>query len=150
VSAETTGYHDVSLALPRDPSAAALARDFAAEQLLKSGYLGRHDEIVLAVSELVSNALLHGSGTPTIRLVGGPNRARIEVADDNPRLPEQRDDFGPQGGWGLTMIGRMAAWGSFRRGAGKVVWCEATPESSGHGTVQVGRAAPAAERGVSS
>jgi anti-sigma regulatory factor (Ser/Thr protein kinase) len=150
VSAETTGYQDASVALPEDPGAAALARDFAAEQLVRSGYLGRHDEVVLAVSELVSNALLHGSGAPTIRLLSGPRRARIEVYDDSPELPEQRAQFGPQGGWGLVMVGRMAAWGSFRRGTGKVVWCEATPESAVRGTVHIGLTATAVERGVSS
>ncbi|HEY3868252.1 MAG TPA: ATP-binding protein [Actinocrinis sp.] len=150
MSAETTDDQDESLTLPEDPGAAALARDFAAEQLVKAGYLGRHDEIVLAVSELVSNALLHGSGAPTIRLSGSPHRARIEVYDDSPELPEQRTDFGPEGGWGLIMVGRMAAWGSFRRGSGKVVWCETTPESSAHGTVHVGMAVPAAEHGVTS
>ena len=43
VSDETAEHYDVSLALPRNPGAVALARDFAATQLVKAGYLGRHD-----------------------------------------------------------------------------------------------------------
>ena len=48
----------------------------------------RTDDLVLAVSELASNAVIHSAsgqgGTFTIRLRTAPRWARVEIADDGP------------------------------------------------------------------
>jgi anti-sigma regulatory factor (Ser/Thr protein kinase) len=110
---------------------AAEARRLARDRLSEWGYTGRHDDVVLVVSELVSNAIRHGWGTATIRLSGSSGRVRIEVADDSPVLPSVRQG-GPDGGWGLALTERLSEhWGVERRDAGKVVWCELVPAVAG-------------------
>ncbi|MEV0145407.1 MULTISPECIES: ATP-binding protein [unclassified Nonomuraea] len=101
-----------------------LARDLTRLALAESGYTGLHDDALLVVSELVTNALVHGAGAPALHLVVGPSRVRIEVRDSSPLPPEPREP-GPKSGWGLNVIERLSIrWGSFPQGSGKVVWCE--------------------------
>lgn len=109
---------------PAGRGAAALTRDFVRRTLVDWGYRGNHDDVVLVVSELVTNALRHAAGTPLLRLVGAGPGLRIEVADASPALPRSRP-AGTSGGWGLTLVQRLTArWGADPRPDGKVVWCE--------------------------
>ncbi|HZG05528.1 MAG TPA: ATP-binding protein [Streptomyces sp.] len=127
MEAGPTAY-DVELRLPESGDSIARARDLTRELLDERAYRGRHDDVVLVVSELVSNALRHGRGAPVLRLAGEAERVRVEVSDDSPVLPAPRQS-GPDGGWGLTVIERLAvAWGVSGRDTGKTVWCEMAPE----------------------
>jgi anti-sigma regulatory factor (Ser/Thr protein kinase) len=84
----------------------------------------------LGVSELVTNALLHGDAPMTVRVRGTAEHPRVEVRDgsrDAPILPSQvfRGDrhelltFGR----GLGMVARSSdAWGAEIEEDGKVVW----------------------------
>ncbi|RKT56247.1 anti-sigma regulatory factor (Ser/Thr protein kinase) [Saccharothrix australiensis] len=109
---------------PGGAGSAGLAREFTRRTLAAWGYLGAHDDVVLAVSELVANAARHAGGTSTVRLAGGAGRVRVEVADDSPVRPHLRPQ-GTDGGWGLPLIDRLArCWGVVAHGHGKVVWCE--------------------------
>ncbi|MEV4314308.1 ATP-binding protein [Actinocrispum sp. NPDC049592] len=112
--------YDVELRLSRDPASVGAARE-----LVRSTVTGPWlDDVVLVVSELVTNALLHGSGNPVLRLCGGGNRVRVEVQDTNPVLPEIRES-GQDGGWGLPMVERLSKeWGASTVPGGKIVWCE--------------------------
>jgi anti-sigma regulatory factor (Ser/Thr protein kinase) len=101
----------ITVQLPRDPGAPRRAR-----ALLRRHAEGiereRLDTAVLLISELVTNAVLHGTGE--IRLVididGGD--ARFAVRDEGDHRPAVRDDPGPDGGWGLRLVGELAArWG---------------------------------------
>ncbi|WP_326595777.1 ATP-binding protein [Streptomyces sp. NBC_01803] len=119
--------YDVALDLPEDGGSAAHAREFARRTLIRHEYRGRHEDVVLVVSELVSNALRHGHGAPVLRMVGTPGRVRVEVSDDSPARPVPRAPGPAGGGLGLRMIDRLAAdWGSSPLARGKVVWCELT------------------------
>ncbi|MDT3397386.1 ATP-binding protein [Streptomyces sp. B1866] len=128
--------YEVELSLPEDGGSTARARDFTREILAGSAYQGRHDDVVLVVSELVSNALRHGHGAPVLRLLGTAGRIRVEVADDSPVPPRPRDP-GPDGGLGLRLVERLAVrWGctpydprqpEAAGTPGKVVWCELAP-----------------------
>ncbi|MEV0201661.1 ATP-binding protein [Nonomuraea sp. NPDC050691] len=110
--------------LVKELDSITLARDLTRQALAESGYTGPYDDALLAVSELVTNALVHGAGAPVLHLVAGPKRVRIEVRDSSPRLPEPREP-GPKSGWGLNVIDRLSSrWGSFPLDGGKVVWCE--------------------------
>jgi hypothetical protein len=114
--------YDVELRLPCDDTGAAAAREFVRETL--PGQEGWREDAVLVVSELVTNALLHGTGTPILRLTGTAEAVRIEVSDRSPVLPAVRES-GPDGGWGLPLVGRLTTgWGAFHLDGGKVVWCE--------------------------
>ncbi|MFE6067838.1 ATP-binding protein [Streptomyces sp. NPDC056525] len=110
------------------------------------------EDVLLVVSEAVTNACLHAGG-PTelvIRLApaepaengsesGAPTRAapgtagdlRIEVGDRSSRIPEFRPRGAPgqPGGNGLRVIDRLArAWGAVPGETGKSFWMEvATP-----------------------
>ena len=76
------------------------------------------------VSELVTNALLHGHGTPVVRLLDGGTHVRVEVRDDSPLLPVSHR-VTPTSGLGLRVVEQLSsAWGASRRERGKVVWCE--------------------------
>lgn len=116
------------LTLPNDAAGAALARDFARRLLVEWNYRGSLDDAVLLVSELVTNAMRHGSGTRTLRLGGNAGRVRIEVADSSPTMPAVRAP-GSDGGWGLRLVDRLsAAWGVIPSAGGKLVWCELRPQ----------------------
>lgn len=109
---------------PVHRGSARSARDFTRETLARWGYRGECDEVVLVVSELVANAVRHASGRYALRLVGGADQVRVEVADESPVMPSVRKP-GADGGWGLALVRRMSArWGAVREGRGKVVWCE--------------------------
>lgn len=116
----------IEFSLPGNSGGIALARDFARRALSGWAYLGSHDDVVLLVSELVTNAQRHGRGVPILRLAGTGSRVRIEVSDSSPVPPRARQS-GPDGGWGMHLVEQLShQWGiSFPvDGGGKVVWCE--------------------------
>ncbi len=82
---------------------------------------------MLAASELVSNALQHGTPPMELRLRRTHRRLIIEVADGGDYLPRRRQ-AGPadEAGRGISVVAAIASsWGSRRSlGGGKAVWCE--------------------------
>ncbi|MFE7561632.1 ATP-binding protein [Kitasatospora sp. NPDC057500] len=86
------------------------------------------EDVLLMVSELVTNACLHAPGGPSeLRLRWDTLRLRVEVVDASPEPPRLRPsaDPGRPGGHGLRVVDRLArAWGSRPEGAGKSVWLE--------------------------
>ena len=106
------------------PSSVSRARRLVTRAL---GDLGRDelaDDAALAVSELVTNALVH-AGTP-MEVVVSRRRAEVvvEVLDDNPRLPFRRHHSELAGtGRGLHLVEQLTtAWGARERPPGKAVW----------------------------
>ncbi|WP_243866319.1 ATP-binding protein [Actinophytocola oryzae] len=124
---ETRAPVVAELRLAERSSSAAVARQFTRSTLARwqNGTRGEHvEDAVLVVSELVTNALLHGHGTPLVRLLGSGDRIRVEICDDSPLLPIA-PRVTPSGGLGLRVVEQLSsAWGASRRGRGKVVWCE--------------------------
>jgi len=115
---------------PIDRGAAGLARDFVRKTLVELDYLGDHGDVVLVVSELVSNALRHTATIPVIRLAGDGRRLRVEVEDGSPVLPRPRLSA-TVGGWGLQLVQQLTtAWGAHLQRGGKVVWCEMAAEAT--------------------
>ena len=83
----------------------------------------------LAVSELVTNALLHGEAPIQVRVRGTREHPRVEVRDgsqQSPVLPsaeEEDDDVLLTFGRGLAIVARCSdAWGAEIEADGKVVW----------------------------
>jgi two-component sensor histidine kinase len=85
----------------------------------------------LGVSELVTNALLHGEPPISVRVRGTVEHPRIEVRDSSleaPVLPtasemDEHDELLLTYGRGLTLVARSAdAWGAEIEDDGKVVW----------------------------
>ncbi|MDQ0934662.1 ATP-binding protein [Streptomyces turgidiscabies] len=95
----------------------------------------RHPELAgdaaLVVSELMTNALLHGSirgRLIRVRLTATAAALRVEVSDPSgERVPCPREATGDdQFGRGLLLVGALAEqWGvGPREGVGKTVWAE--------------------------
>jgi hypothetical protein len=117
------------IALDEGVDSVGIARDFTGKMLAAWPYEGAQDDVILVVSELVTNAVLHGQGTPVLRLTATAQRLRIEVSDNSSVLPALRPS-GENGGWGLRLVGRLGEnWGAARRGTGKVVWCELSADT---------------------
>ena len=121
---DTRPLPNVEFRLPEADGGVAMARRFTRDTLASWHYRGSYEEAVLVVSELVTNAILHGRGSRTLRLIGTAWRVRIEVADDNPVPPAIRQG-GADGGWGMRLIEQLTTdWGVSPRDGGKVVWGE--------------------------
>jgi anti-sigma regulatory factor (Ser/Thr protein kinase) len=89
------------------------------------------DTLVLLVSELVTNAVVHTGRPAVLRLTAGgpPARTvpvRLEVVDDSSRPPRPRRAAGEDTcGRGLELVELLAdRWGWQPEGEGKRVWCE--------------------------
>ncbi|WP_329500589.1 ATP-binding protein [Kitasatospora herbaricolor] len=124
------------LALYATEGAVQLCRDFSRRALFDWGWLPARDEVqrmaaedvLLMVSELVTNACLHAPGGPReLRLIWDGRRLRVEVSDASPVPPRLRPtpDRGRPGGYGLRVVERLShGWGSRPEGEGKHVWLE--------------------------
>ncbi|MFF2194976.1 ATP-binding protein [Streptomyces sp. NPDC058157] len=119
----------VQLEVGPDPAEVGRARRWARSRLAGSG-IGDDEPLaetlILLISELVTNAVVH-TGCPAVlrMLLGGPG-VRVEVADTSDRAPARRQAGGDDtGGRGLELVDGLAdRWGWQREGAGKRIWCE--------------------------
>lgn len=112
-----------TIELPPDAATPRLARRAVLERI---GDLPRRDDLLLCISEVVTNAVLH-AGTPrhlSVRPAG--DRLLVEVTDGDPRLPTKRPhDLTSATGRGLHFLDDLTlAWGARPSGDGKVVWFE--------------------------
>ncbi len=85
---------------------------------------GTADDAILVLSELVTNAMVHGGAGCTIEMRHWDNRLRLEVRDRSRQAPvlglASPGDFG---GRGLRVVDAVAeAWGWEPTGDGKCVW----------------------------
>ena len=133
----TPGYQVRSLDLADASGVVPLARDFTRQALYDWGWLpagtadrrASAEDILLVVSELVTNACLHGGGPQELRLHGTPRMLRLEVSDSGPGDPAPRTPHraGRPGGHGMFIVERLCLdWGVVREtaGTGKTVWAE--------------------------
>ncbi|MEU2022325.1 ATP-binding protein [Streptomyces sp. NPDC016469] len=125
-------------ALPALPESVAVARRLTKARLGEWRTGGDTvDSVVLIVSELVTNAVVHTAGARVLcelRCLDG--RLRVSVQDqgdqpDGPRLGRGADD---EHGRGLLLVDSLArSWGSRDAGdgSGRIVWAE-LPHGSEH------------------
>ncbi|MEU6480783.1 ATP-binding protein [Streptomyces sp. NPDC047017] len=120
----------------RDRRSVPAARRFAVWSLHYWGLGGwrRAEDVSLCVSELATNALVHGvpPGRGFLLRVRYDGRTvRVEVHDSGtgtgtPRIPDEGDEPG-EGGRGLFLVSALSdKWGVGERNPGKVVWAEFT------------------------
>lgn len=85
------------------------------------------DDVLLLVSELVTNAVVHAGSPAVVRLDADVERIKVAVADrDGERAPTivQPEPFSASGR-GVLLVDRLAArWGVEPQHEGKVVWFE--------------------------
>jgi anti-sigma regulatory factor (Ser/Thr protein kinase) len=89
------------------------------------------DEASLLTTELMTNAVEHGSGVVDLEIAVHDGLLRVGVHDGADELPVKRDDTSPriEGGRGIWLVQSIARdWGSDSSGAepGKTVWFELT------------------------
>jgi anti-sigma regulatory factor (Ser/Thr protein kinase) len=136
----------VQLEIRPDPAEVGRARKWARSRLAGSGISADEpvaETLVLLVSELVTNAVVHTGCPAVLRLLltgvcedaaGGPaGTVRLEVADSCDRAPEPRHaDGDATGGRGLALVDGLAdRWGWTSEGTGKRIWCEMDRATAG-------------------
>lgn len=111
------------------PEAVRLAREFASRSLALWGRAESVETVRLCVSELASNALVHGTKRGhgfLVRLAVDDDFVRLEVHDSREsRLPQIRHPSALETcGRGLLLVAELAdGWGvEEREPVGKVVW----------------------------
>ncbi|AWW38273.1 ATP-binding protein [Streptomyces cadmiisoli] len=115
----------------RERRSVPAARQFAHESLTGWGLADseRGDDVLLCVSELATNALLHGvpPGRQFLVFLRYDGVVlRVEVHDSGPGSPRVADEA-DEGGRGLLLVAALSdKWGVRERELGKVVWCEFT------------------------
>jgi anti-sigma regulatory factor (Ser/Thr protein kinase) len=124
-----------ALPLDADPEAVKQARSWVRSIL---GRLDRDDiteSAELAVSELVTNAILHGTPPISVRVRGTRDHPRVEVRDSSNRPPQVNVEMADEEhllatfGRGLGLVAlHSSAWGAELAPDGKVVWFEPTDE----------------------
>lgn len=88
--------------------------------------------VELVVSELVANAVVHGSGKVGLHFEDADHGLRVEVTDSNPIPPStRRGPLGRLGGFGMHIVDRLAAWGWQPTPEGKLVWAVLRPGERG-------------------
>ncbi|KUN98233.1 ATP-binding protein [Streptomyces caeruleatus] len=114
-----------------------LARDFARQALYAWGWLpaatadqrAAAEDVLLVVSELVTNACLHAEGPDQLWIACDNKVIRVEVSDRGTGQPAPRTPHraGRPGGHGMFIVQRLCLdWGVMRTPgvAGKTVWAE--------------------------
>ncbi|HZD66303.1 MAG TPA: SpoIIE family protein phosphatase [Acidimicrobiales bacterium] len=112
--------------VPPDRHAVPATRRFALAALRSWSIpeeLGYH--VILGVSELVTNALLHGQPPIELRLRLATSQLTLEVHDAGPALPRHlRTTSEDEQGRGLQVVSLLAdRWGTRPTDQGKSVWC---------------------------
>ncbi|MFH9657283.1 SpoIIE family protein phosphatase [Streptomyces sp. NPDC017248] len=115
----------------RVPEAVRHARRFTRRTLRAWGMpQDTVDAALLAVSELVTNALVHTGGPVRLDLTLVSHRLRLAVADSSPRSPVKPAGIGWEatGGRGILLVEAVsAAWGTVPVSGGKQVWADLVP-----------------------
>jgi anti-sigma regulatory factor (Ser/Thr protein kinase) len=124
----------VQLEVGPDPAEVGRARRWARSRLATSGMEDDDqaaETLILLISELVTNAVVHTGCPAVLRMLFGPGvdeagTVRVEVADASACPPRPRRAEGEEtNGRGLELVDGLAdRWGWQPEGAGKRVWCE--------------------------
>ncbi|MFI7010393.1 ATP-binding protein [Streptomyces sp. NPDC050145] len=121
----------VQLEVGADPAEVGRARRWARSRFAGAGIEADEpvaETLILLVSELVTNAVVHTGRPAVLRLAlpVGSGVVRVEVADVSSRPPAPRHAEGSEtNGRGLELVDVLAdRWGWRPEGAGKAIWVE--------------------------
>lgn len=121
----------------------ATARHAISEFLVDAALDRWLDAASLAVSEIVTNAVMHTGSSVSFAAWATPVGVRVEVSDASSQMPARREYAVTSGtGRGLHLLDNFVdRWGSDLRPPGKVVWFE-LGEHVGPDSSPVGRPSP--------
>jgi anti-sigma regulatory factor (Ser/Thr protein kinase) len=122
-------FHPKQRAFGPHSASVRRAREFVLNVLAEWGVEDRLEDVRCCVSELTTNALVHGTSAAgfAVRLSVRDDLMRIEVVDDSSELPQaDAPDWDSDGGRGLLLVASFAdAWGvEVHPRHGKTVWTE--------------------------
>lgn len=131
----------LALQLAESLTAPADARDHVGQFLDALGVSPSvRQDVLLALSELVTNAVTHAGSAPRVQVGLHADQLRVEVRDSSARRPVKRASGSAAGGFGVRLVAELAdTWGWELDDAGKVVWAQfgvgnrAESESAGRG-----------------
>lgn len=117
--------------LSADAVSVSTARRFTADRLAEHDLLSLVDDVVLVVSELVTNAVIHARSAPTLTLRGDDRAVLVSVLDGSSTVPlaltpQPRDPSGR----GLSIVTTLSdAWGTdlVASGSAKSIWASFGP-----------------------
>ncbi len=114
----------LSVTLPGASSSPHAARTVLREWLADEGCGHLDDEGALLVSELVTNAVVHGGEPIRLSLCRSNGTVRVEVFDSSAVLARRGDvHSNGSGGRGLQIVESLASeWGSDAVDGGKITW----------------------------
>jgi anti-sigma regulatory factor (Ser/Thr protein kinase) len=110
------------------PEAVGQAREFAGRALTRWGRTARADDVRICVSELATNAVIHGTVAGRgflVRIDAGDQEVRVEVHDSRHQRPHAREaSAADTSGRGLLLVAALSDdWGVDERSpCGKIVW----------------------------
>ncbi len=128
VNTSETGYTEgMELRIPieHSPAAVGKARQTLGRMIEAWNLDSVYDDLEIVASEMVTNAIRHGTPPIEFRIITGDGYLRLEVHDGSPQaLPEPRDAADDDvGGRGLALIDALSSeWGFEVHANGKVVW----------------------------
>lgn len=108
------------------PASVARIRRFAVETSRTAAPAVDADTVALLVSEVATNALVHGAGRVRVRVRPTPHGLRVEVHDEDQTLPSRRRATPmDEGGRGIALVDALSSgWGAETTDDGKTVWFE--------------------------
>ncbi|MEU0188175.1 ATP-binding SpoIIE family protein phosphatase [Streptomyces sp. NPDC006207] len=102
-------------------------REWLQNRTLNHGLACLNEEAELLMSEVVTNALVHGDSDVDVQLREYPDRLHVSVRDNDSHLAAPvtipREEDQAEGGRGLLIVAALAtSWGNSPNGQGKTVW----------------------------
>jgi serine phosphatase RsbU (regulator of sigma subunit)/anti-sigma regulatory factor (Ser/Thr protein kinase) len=123
----TSAHRTAERVLPADVTAPRLARRWVRETLSEWGVEHRLDDVQAALTEVVTNAVLHAGTASRVGLRHGDGRLFVDVADTGRDGDAEVQAVEPEAtrGRGLALVAEVTdAWGSQRTTTGQRVWFE--------------------------
>ena len=114
------------LTVPSLPASVSRIRRFASAACREVADGSVCETVELLVSEVATNALVHGAGNVRVHVRTQGRAVRIEVSDDSSALPVRRDaGVDGESGRGMALVEALSTrWGTDARPDGKTVWFE--------------------------